>query len=123
MLVCQIYVSVFVIYVDMYVRCSFVISVCWLSSVDFSVPYVDWSDVHLSDLYVDLSDVDPSDIHLWDLYVDWSDVGPSDLYVDLSNVNFFRTGLLKTLVSVNHWLNLLTGAYLLTDGQILLLES
>ena len=27
------------------------------------------------------------------------------------------------LVSVNHWLNLLTGGYLLTDGHILLLES
>ena len=33
-----------------------------------------------------------------------------------------RTGLLKTLVSGNYWLNLLTGGYLLTDGQILLLE-
>lgn len=86
--VCQMFICHFCM---LTVICWFFSYVCWLSEVDFSVPYVDWSDVHLSDLYVDLSDVDPSDIHLSDLYVDWSDVGPSDLYVDMSNVNFFRS--------------------------------
>ena len=32
-------------------------------------------------------------------------------------------GLLKTLVCVNHWLNIFTGGYLLTNGHILLVES
>lgn len=31
-------------------------------------------------------------------------------------------GLLKTLVCVNHWLNIFTGGYLLTNGHILLVE-
>ena len=41
--------------------------------------------------------------------------------IKILNDSFFvtRSGLFKTLVSVNHMLNFLTGGYLLTDGQIL----
>lgn len=91
MLVCQIYVSVFVIYVDMYVRCSFAISVCWLSSVDFSVTYVDCQklifqfrmltgQMFICQICMLTGQTLIRQIfHLSDLYVDWS------------NVNFFRS--------------------------------